>query len=92
MRISWRSGTRQTTPTTVEARPSRTSKITELATVRRTWVSSPAPRNCATRVVVAMVNPATVATRIMVMGKLTETAPRASAPKYRPTQKLSTVL
>ena len=83
---------RYLTPTTIEIRPRMTMRISELATVRRTCSSSRAPRYWATMVVVAMVNPMMRATRANMTGKLTDTAPSASGPMNRPTQKLSTVL
>lgn len=90
--ISRRMARWKTTPRIERTRPLATKSPIVLATVRRTISGCLAPAYCATRTVAAMVRPVTKATRRKITGKLTETAARASLPRKRPTQMLSTVL
>jgi hypothetical protein len=74
---------------TTAAIPKRKS---ELFMVLEIMSASLAPAYCDTKTDVAMVMPMTMDINTKVMGKLTDTAPRASGPKNCPTHMLSTVL
>ena len=90
--ISRSSGPLTDNPTTVVRVPRYTRRSTELPLTFRTMSWRPAPLNCATRVVVAIVRPTTSAIKAKITGKLTDTAPSPLAPTKWPTQMLSTTL